>query len=385
MSIEKVNTNSNSKDQIKVESFHYHDFDLDKAQKIAKESLISKEFNIDDFEENRSRNDYKANTSSFESPENDSEELEKNENKGEKSRADLLNNAGNEKEYVSLIEKCRDKITTLQQEKNKVLSITKPNETKDSNVYISRVELSEINYSRLLLEKEISRLKAELITKEKEIFNLKQFIKSENVFEKNLPLKSNENSEEKNKRPLKPLNINSKNVNEQNRSNTDSESFEIINLKKQLHESLKINDKLTESMRKLQDFVKENQIKKIENSSVRPNKTHQITSSFSSVQRKESTDYESFLQNSDTKDLIKYENDIKGCKIEADYIKEKLSKNKKTLKERTNEIEFLKSELAKSKEKIEKLLVFKTAEETQKIEVENLKNNLELMVFERNK
>ena len=181
------------------------------------------------------------------------------------------------------------------------------------------------------------------------------------------------------------MNINSKNANEQNRSNTDSESFEIINLKKQLHESLKINDKLTESMRKLQDFVKENQIKKIENSSVRPNKTHQISSSFSSVQRKESTDYESFLQNSDTKDLIKYENDIKGCKIEADYIKEKLSKNKKTLKERTNEIEFLKSELAKSKEKIEKLLVFKTAEETQKIEVENLKNNLELMVFERNK
>lgn len=265
----------------------------------------------------------------------------------DKWRAYDLNSPAYLNEYQLLLEQVKARTKEIQEVKN-ISPEVKPG---ISYVNISKSELAEINYSRLMLEKEVNMLKTRLEDREKEISRLKLN-----------PAKENKEFCEENRGvPLKSLDRNLKNRD----GITIKEKNEV---QKQLHESLKLNDKLNETIRNLKEQLNSRESenaklsREIFSSCKNPSRNHRASSSFVSLHQNMS-DIENSITNTSEKknqelqkEVIKYQNDIQEYQKELEILQDKLAGKKNLQRESKMKSEALRAEMSELSEKNVKLL-----------------------------
>ena len=295
----------------------------------------------------------------------------------------------NQNEYQVLIDQLKERTKHLEKNKQNSIIEKKYNQPEGENIktkgnafnksdYISipRNELTEINYSRLLLEKQVSFLKENLSDKEKEIFALKSLLESDN---KGFEQKSIKETNEFRITPLKKLDNNIRISKRNSGKDIEQENKEAPitvkeknSIQKQLHDSLKINDRLNENIREFKEKLndKDNEInrltRKISSSNKKQGKNqHRSSSSFASNNTKyESIDFEaiksdleiSIKKNNElNKEVLKYELEIQDYKLEINEIETKLRKKEKKITELEENSESIYLQINKLKEENQKL------------------------------
>lgn len=156
-------------------------------------------------------------------------------------RMESLKNGLKLKEYERSIEELKSKLARSIYEKS-------PGYSKDpAYISIHKTEFAEINYNRMILEKEVQKLKQLLADKDAEIQSL-QFELTGNP--KNLPVCVTPGHSRRTS-ALATLDSNSMNLRK-----CDEKNGQKQDLQRRLHESLKINDGLTIQIKELQDRLK---------------------------------------------------------------------------------------------------------------------------------
>lgn len=299
-------------------------------------------------------------------------------------RLEILNNETQPNEFKSLLDNLKKKVSKIESEKE--------NEKKTQFISIPKNELVEINYSRILLEKEIARLKESLLDKEKEISDLKSIIEPLGLSRpEDFPLQYPDQK----RVPLKDLTSKSFIRDNKNQVHPGDENFlntkENSLLKKQLHDSLKINDRLNVIVRELQEKLK---IKDFETEKFRsdPNTRSATparryrTSSYSIPTHLNSPDLEfqgikseleiSYQKIKELNDLVsKSQTDIENSQTKIENLEKKLIKKKETILDQVKIIENLNSQLDKMIE--HKIFLEKN------IIPENIQKNIEKALFNK--
>lgn len=156
-------------------------------------------------------------------------------------RIESIKNGLKVKEYEKSIEELKNKLARLSYEKS-------PGYSKDpAYISIQKTEFAEINYNRLMLEKEVSKLKQLLADKDAEIQSLEIELTGSG---KNLPVCVTPGHSRRTS-ALAKLDSNSMNY-----LRSEEKTVEKQDLQRRLHESLKINDGLTNQIKELQDKLR---------------------------------------------------------------------------------------------------------------------------------
>ncbi|OMJ85921.1 hypothetical protein SteCoe_12698 [Stentor coeruleus] len=262
------------------------------------------------------------------------------------------------KEYEILVNELQDEMTKIASNKSDNLASNRESDT----VTISRTDLAEFEYQKLILEKEVKGLKNTLSNKDSEIKNLTKEIESLN---QDLPLKSNEKNLIRKKKPLAPFDsnipfLNAKMKNE--KLDFDDEKSIVV---KRLHESLKINDSLAKSVYDLEEKLKEKErelsrISREPGYSLRKPSQNFSISSFLPIE-----------QNFSTGEIENLKTDLDISEKKCEELSQEIESYEIELKEYQNKITSLNKKLEKKENDVEKLHLslkeyYKTVQELQK-------------------
>lgn len=262
------------------------------------------------------------------------------------------------KEYEILVNELQDEMTKIATNKSDNLSSNK----EPATVTISRTELAEFEYQKLILEKEVKCLKNTLNDKDSEIKSLTKEIE---LISNDLPLKSIDKFSIRKKNPLAPLDSNAPILNtkmKNEKMDFDDEKSVVV---KRLHESLKINDSLAKSVYELEEKLKEKE-RELSRISREP--------SYSLRKPSQNFSISSFLpieQNFSTGEIENLKTDLDISEKKCEELSQEIESYEIELKEYQNKINSLNKKLEKKEKDVERLHLslkeyYKTVQELQK-------------------